>query len=140
MRRKHKVESKKPLLISLGISLFLIILFAIFFWLSQTNERVQLLLASFGQKPIVAPLPHKNPEEEVRNLLIEKGVHVAEIRMVSDSAILVTLTTGTQVLMNPFKDITVQVNSLQIIVNKLTIEGKQPKRIDLRFKDPIVVY
>ena len=96
-----------------------------------------------NNKPaLIAPLPQKDPVGELQTLLSEKKIPLDPQNppKASDSAVLVTLANNTQVLFSVEKDLPLQVGSLQIILGRLTIEGKDAKTIDLRFSDPVVVY
>jgi hypothetical protein len=44
-----------------------------------------------------------------------------------------------EVLLSSKKDLQVQIASLQVIYNRLTMEGKQFRKLDLRFSKPVVV-
>ena len=95
----------------------------------------------FRKVGIVAPLATNDPLRETAGLLSEKKIDIVSSPTASDSAILVTLAKdNTMVWLTSTKDISLQVNTLQIILNKLTIEGRIAKKIDLRFEDPLVVY
>ena len=56
----------------------------------------------------------------------------------SDSSYLVDLRDGGQAIISKKKDIQEQINSLQLMLNRLTIEGKRIKTVDFRFDRPIL--
>jgi hypothetical protein len=95
----------------------------------------------FVQKVIIAPLPKQDPQRDLENLLREKKIDIEAGPIASDSALLVELSSSkTLVVFAADKDLLLQVSSLQIVLNKLTIEGRKATKIDLRFKNPIMVY
>ena len=92
---------------------------------------------------IIKPLPRINPVKEAAQLLHDKKIAVdtQDPPFASESAILVHLSSSnTRVIFSVNKDLPTQVGSLQIILNKLTIEGRKGTKIDLRFDNPVVVY
>ena len=66
--------------------------------------------------------------------LIEASV----FRLLSDQAVEVLLKNKTQVLFASQKEISFQLDSLQLIFNRAKIEGKEIKKIDLRFDKPVI--
>ncbi|HSW97720.1 MAG TPA: hypothetical protein VLF89_07895 [Candidatus Saccharimonadales bacterium] len=54
--------------------------------------------------------------------------------------VLVTLNDDVQVLFSTDKDITNQIDSLQVTMDNLTIEGKRISRVDMRFERPVVTF
>lgn len=93
-----------------------------------------------GKKEIVVPLPRNDPGGDLERLLRQKHIAMKTLPVATNSSLLVQLPNETEVLFSPQKDLSIQVSSLQIIINKITIEGKSAKKIDLRFAQPIVVY
>lgn len=106
------------------------------------REKISSLFTNpFVKKEIVKPLALEDPLSEITDLLREKNIDVSQSPQSSDSAILVTLAgTNTIVVFSAEKEKTTQVGSLQIILNKLTMDGRKAKKIDLRFDTPLVVY
>jgi len=117
------------------ILLFIVLLFSIagyFVWHTTVTANTQTILK---------PLPQKDPIADLKTLLHEKKIGIQSDPVASGSAMLVTLSSmSTEVLFSINTDLPTEVGSLQIILNKLTIEGKNARTIDLRFGDPIVVY
>lgn len=90
---------------------------------------------------IVAPIIVQNPVHYLDELLKKQNLIIEDSPIASDSALLVRLSKDQiEVWFNSNKDLSLQVSSLQIVLDRLKIEGRVAKRIDLRFKDPIVVY
>lgn len=100
-----------------------------------------LVVGLLGKKELIAPLSPDDPAAKLAGLLAEKKIDIVSSPVASDSALLVTLLPSeTVVWLSTTKDLTTQISSLQIILNKLTIDRTKAKKIDLRFSDPIVVY
>lgn len=106
------------------------------------RERLLTLFVNpFAKQEIRNPLAHEDPLRKLEELLQERKIDVAQSPIASDSALLVRLASDdTLVTFSETKDLKLQVSSLQIVLNKLTIEGRKAKKIDLQFDNPLVVY
>lgn len=78
-------------------------------------------------------------DRELEDVLLRNNVSFSRIEYASGSSILVTLKSGEEVILSSQKPIAQQISSLQVIISRLTIEGKHFARLDLRFDKPIVV-
>ena len=106
--------------------LFLTVYFAVSnFFLSKT--------------PFVSPLS-KTTGESFEKKLSKANIPFASISVASDSSFLIFLKDGSEVNLSDKKNIQKQISSLQLILSRLTIEGKRFKRLDLRFDKPIIVF
>jgi hypothetical protein len=99
---------------------------------------------------LVSPLPGK-----LGGLLVtaasepgEKGVirHLNEQKITytgvqtTNDGYIITLNPKQQVVLAKKKDISTQISSLQVILPRLTMEGREFRRLDLRFNKPVVTY
>lgn len=57
-----------------------------------------------------------------------------------DDSISATLKSGGSVIFSSKKDLSSQITSLQLILSRLTIEGKKLKTLDFRFDNPVVSF
>jgi hypothetical protein len=71
-------------------------------------------------------------------LLKEKRVDFTKI-ITSESSYTVNLKEGSEVIFSKQKDLQLQFSSLQFILSRLTMEGKQFSRLDLRFDKPVII-
>ena len=96
---------------------------------------------SLFKKPIISPLA-KNKSSQTPNL--ETLLKNAKVPFVSISQsadyYIVMLSDGGQIFISSKKDLTSQISSLQLIFNRLTIEGKRIKSLDFRFYKPIIKF
>lgn len=102
----------------------------------------------FEQSPTMKQIAHKvsasgKSEHEKTISLIKKTLTKENIEIQSIEAVkegyLITLDGGKTVLFSSKKDVQSQISSLQFIVSRLTMEGRQFSRLDLRFDKPIIV-
>lgn len=130
-RRKLKRKNKWDLLrIIPYFFLILIILLSLYF-------SVWFIL----DKKIISPLAQKYPSYESENVaedLSKAGISFSSIKRSSDSLYIISLSDGGQVIITPTKNIKNQISSLQLMLSRLTIEGKRVKVIDFRYDRPVV--
>lgn len=94
------------------------------------------------KNPLVSPLPKgfKSQNFDIKGLLEKEKINVLKVEVATDSSYMVSLGDGGIVVISPGKDISFQVRSLQIILSRLTIEGKRFKTLDFRFDKPVVAF
>ncbi len=101
----------------------------------------------YRSKNYVSPLPFafsssqkKLSAHEVKDMLRKKSIPVLDIISETDQALRLKLGKGEEVVFSRTKDIEEQVSSLQLMLSRFTIEGKQVSLIDFRFDKPVVVF
>ena len=90
-------------------------------------------------KPIISPLGQNKPfrVSNLEVLLKKANVPFSSVTRSSDFYIII-LSGGGQVIMSSKKELAVQISSLQLMLSRLTIEGKRIKSLDFRFDKPII--
>ncbi len=91
-------------------------------------------------KPIVSPLS-KNQISSTRQIemaIKERNIEYVSISTQQDTSYLIKLKDGGEVTLDPGKNTTQQLSSLQLILSQLKIEGKTLKRLDFRYEKPII--
>lgn len=110
-----------------------------------------IILASFysirlyeKKKTFVSPIPKYNAEAQTEQinmlsaLLKEKNFVFSGVFPFDIESYIVKLMSGEEIFFSrnkPFED---QVSSLQLVLSRLTIEGKRVSRIDFRFNTPVL--
>lgn len=133
--RKQKRIQKKLFLFG-GFGLFLILCLTGFF-IFTTFVMPQALFVS----PLSANASNGDKsmtKDQVKKLISDRRIGVDSVVVTPDSTFLVKLTDKGEVLLSPDKDMTQQVASLQVILTRLTMEGKRFKRLDMRFDKPVI--
>jgi len=94
------------------------------------------------KKPILSPLgkSYKKPENNLTILLKNAKINISNFEVATDSSYMVSLVDNGTVIFNPLENLDLQVRSLQIILSRLTIEGKRFKSLDFRFDKPVVSF
>lgn len=120
-----------------GKFLFIKIIFPIFTLLILSTFLLYKL-PIFNQ-PIISPLGQNKPSKisNLEVLLKKANVPFSSITSSSDFYIIV-LSGGGKVIISSKKELAVQISSLQLMLSRLTIEGKRIKSLDFRFDKPII--
>jgi len=123
-----------------GKFFFIKIIFPVFILLILLTFLLYKLLAfPIFNKPIISPLGQNKPSRvsNLEVLLKKANVPFSSVTSSSDFYIII-LSGGGQVIMSSKKELAVQISSLQLMLNRLTIEGKRIKSLDFRFDKPII--
>lgn len=76
---------------------------------------------------------------QAKEALRKKNISFSDV-ISQNGDIVVTLNDDIQVLFSPDKDFSQQIDSLQVTMDHLTIEGKRIARVDVRFERPVVTF
>jgi hypothetical protein len=76
--------------------------------------------------------------KETESLLKRANIQYAAVQDTKE-AIVITLSSGEKVLISKEKSLAVEISSLQLILQRLTIEGKKFASLDFRFDKPLIV-
>ena len=123
-----------------GKFFFIKIIFPVFILLILLTFLLYKLLAfPIFSKPIISPLGQNKPfrVSNLEVLLKKANVPFSSVTRSSDFYIII-LSGGGQVIMSSKKELAVQISSLQLMLWRLTIEGKRIKSLDFRFDKPII--
>jgi cell division septal protein FtsQ len=85
-------------------------------------------------------LPPEDIVQKTSELLQKFNIASKNVSIATGEAILITLKDGQEVIFSEKKQLAEQMASLQLIVNRLTIEGRKFIRIDFRFNSPVVSF
>ncbi|MDP3941706.1 MAG: hypothetical protein Q8Q49_05350 [bacterium] len=108
------------------------------------------IISSLDSQKLIIPVIYTNSRggfesaivsggtDEIERAFREKNISFLFVTRASDSAIVVTMPGNAEVLMKS-EGIPEQIASLQLIIHRLTMEGKRFSRLDLRFDRPVVV-
>ena len=77
--------------------------------------------------------------KKIEKSLKEEKVVYKDVKKIGSSGYEVTLVSGEKVLLSDTKDLRSQLSSLQVIISRLTMEGKRFSKLDLRFDRPAIV-
>lgn len=117
----------------------------ILFFLSFSGFLLFGLYLNFKRHRLVSPLPSTKSnysasdktKGEIKNLLNKNNISFNAITA-SNSSYFIRLAGGEEVILASEKPLTSQISSLQLVLSRLTIEGKRFIRLDFRFDKPII--
>ena len=136
--RKRKREVKK----FLGVALVALILFGAVgaggYYLVTVKFKKPLYVSPLGTKAL--NVLENTPLEILKQGLKQKEIAFTDVKVASNSSLLVSLKDGEVVTFSLEKDIITQVSSLQFILARLTMEGREVRTLDLRFSKPVIVF
>ena len=134
-RRRLKKEKSKYRIKTIFILL-------IFLLLSVAIIEYLYLNFSFGRASFLSPIAKVNQSKVavVENTLDKKKIPFLSTSYNLDNSFTVELRDGGEVILSSGKDLDSQLSSLQLILSRLTIEGKKLKKLDFRFDNPVVSF
>lgn len=94
-----------------------------------------------GNKPI-SPLALNRYSNSIRleEELRKANIQYQKTKINDDSSLLVVLSGKEEVIFSSKKQLSTQIASLQLIIKRLTIEGKRFKSLDFRYDKPLIVF
>jgi len=97
---------------------------------------------SFGRTTFISPIGKvsKSQVASLENALDKKNISFASANVNSDGSFTVELRDGGELILSSKKDLENQLSSLQLILSRLTIEGKKLKKLDFRYDNPVVSF
>ena len=133
-RQLKKAREKNKIKFTLTALLILLIAFLLI-------EYVYLHF-SFGKINYISPIVQGKASQDplLESQLQKANVPFLAISLNSDGSSVVLLKDGGEVILSSKKDIKSQISSLQLILSRLTIEGKRLKILDFRFDNPVVSF
>ena len=133
LSKPKQIKRVKAAKILTSILLLLFIIIAI--------NKVCLSLKSNTTKnkpTLIKPVPDLTFEDKIKNIFNSSQINVLRISQLNNSDYEVLNNKGLKILITKTKDLKNQLTSLQLILERFRIEGRQLKKVDLRFKNPII--
>ncbi len=137
MFRQRKLKKEKS-----KIRLKLLFVLLLFLSLLVIAGEYLYLNFSFGRISFISPIAKEQRSKLaiVENALDKKHILYTSANVNSDGSYTIRLKDGGEVILSSKIDIESQLASLQLILSRLTIEGKQLKKLDFRFDNPVVSF
>ncbi len=131
---KHKREFYKKfpyLFFSLLLLFFLAVL--VFYFSKTIISKHIFFISPLAQGKI-------SKEQSLEELLYKNNIQFTKVEVATDSSHIIFLKDQGMVYFDSGKSWQSQISSLQLILSRLTIEGKKFKKLDLRFDKPIIEF
>lgn len=139
MKRQDKRKIKKTIFV-VFFGLLMVVVAVVVFSFSKSFVGIFNKFAVESSEPIVKPLGSFTSPENIETLLNDKNIILESIDATGSAIIIAKIKGGPRVYFSKTRDGLWQVNSLQLILSKLTIDNKKPNLIDLRSYRPIVKF
>ena len=141
----HKRKLRRIIRIIIFLLFIFLVTICILFLCSITIfKKQQVILTPVGSVKNVAQEDNQKMSPQVsdtmQKLFDQYHLSVDSINTGTDSAMHILFKGGQEIIFSENKAIETQIASLQLIMNRLTIEGKQFNRIDLRFDNPVITF
>lgn len=130
------IRTLARLLVPLSISISLISLCLIFFLVKVINKP--FLISPLTLPFLSDTINNDTSIIELEKLLQDKKISYININKISKSLV-IELTNSGEVIISSQKELNTQISSLQYLLARLTMEGKDFLRLDLRFDKPVIV-
>ena len=133
-RRINKYSPKQGLKLILITILFIGIISTLFAYL-----YINSYIGTYG---FISPLS-QNKETllvKVEEELEKQNISFGKVSSNSDGSLSVKLKNESEIIFSSKKDVKSQITSLQLMLSRLTIEGKKLKSLDFRFDNPVVSF
>ena len=109
------------------------------YYLFSIKFKKSLYVSPLSTKALNVP-EENDPADQLKKSLKQKKIDFTDVKVASNSSFLVILKDGGVVTFSSEKDILSQVSSLQFILARLTMEGREVRTLDLRFSKPVIVF
>lgn len=137
-RGRHKV--KKLFLLFIPLIIITIVLLAIFTTSLIMSLNKPLYVSPLSTLGIQAIRSVDDPNPQIlAELLKQKNIEFTKISKLPDGSYKISLENNADVYVTFKKQINEQIASLQYILTRLTMEGKQFTQLDLRYDKPVIV-
>lgn len=133
-RRINKYNSKKGIKIILITVLFIGLIVTFFSYL-----YINFYINTYG---FISPMSVNKDSllVKVEEGLEKQNISFGKVTTNSDGSLSVKLKDESEIIFSSKKSVTSQITSLQLMLSRLTIEGKKLKSLDFRFDNPVVSF
>lgn len=141
-KRRHTYKRKKLLVFFLSCSLVIFCGLCVFYLYIFHFSPTQLVrpIPAFSSVKGISTRTQTAAIVEVRRLCKEENIPITDITERADLTIEINQSGGEKILFSTTKPIEEQISSLQLVLTRLTIEGKRFESLDFRFDTPVVVF
>lgn len=133
-RRINKYNSKKGIKIILITILFIGLIVTFFSYL-----YINFYINTYG---FISPMSIDKDSllVKVEEGLEKQNISFGKVTTNSDGSLSVKLRDESEIIFSSKKSVASQITSLQLMLSRLTIEGKKLKSLDFRFDNPVVSF
>lgn len=134
-KKQIKKERKR---LKVAIILLFVLLFAAVLGVAKNIDWSEI--TPFTPIKLIRPIPEKGIEAELKENLQKMDIEVFDGPKLLGKDLEASISGGIIVLFTTQKDFKDQIASLQLMIERFKIEGKLPKKVDLRFEKTVVTF
>lgn len=135
---KIKIKKSQKRVKTAFFLLVVLLIISTFGFLVRIYRQVEF--PPFGEEKILKPISGGgSAENELAQEFKKADLRIISVSITGEKEIEASISGGTKVIFKT-EEIGQQVSSLQLMLTRFKIEGRIPKKIDLRFEKPIVVF
>lgn len=139
-RKIYSFLNKQKFFIFSLIFLCIFLILASFAFYRYYSKRIIFISPLAIENPQKILTSDDNPIKKLEELLIKNKIAFSSISSTEDDSILIKLNSGEEIYFSTKKSLNPQVSSLQLILSRLTIEGKRFTHLDFRYDNPIIAF
>ncbi len=133
-RKKQPIIIPKKLFLGIGILFILVTTFTV-------GWRLFAMLTQSSKEDVYVPVVGNFSVEDLRQKLDQKNLSFEDLKVsTQEAAVIGKVKGGPTVIFSKSRALDWQVDSLQLIMTRLTIDKKDPVLVDLRYDKPIVKF
>lgn len=114
---------------------FVLFVLLVFLYYLKILEKKNIFISPVSKQNQDLQTEHVNT---INSILKEKHMAFTSVFPYEENSYLIKLMSGEEILLAGNKSLVEQVSSLQLILSRLTIEGKRVSRVDFRFDTPVL--
>lgn len=140
--RKNELRQKRLYFISIIISCFSVVTSSFLsYWLFlRPHAIISPLAMVFAASQTSSTNQQVDMLGNIQKQLADAKIVYSKINQIDATTYTITINDDETVFIDGSKDINRQIDSLQLITSRLTMEGKHFSRLDVRFDKPVIVF
>lgn len=135
-KKRIKKERKR---FKIAIVFLFVLIFAAVLGVAKNIDWSEVI-TPFTPIKLIRPIPEKGIEAELKEDLQKMDIEVFDGPKLLGKDLEASISGGIIVLFTTQKDFKDQIASLQLMIERFKIEGKLPKKVDLRFEKTVVTF
>jgi hypothetical protein len=137
LQRNHK---RRVIALFAGVTGFFLLCIAGFALFIVIQEQKPLFISPLPNLGAIASASTDAGQVSIiKKALTDRSIAFSSVE-IKDSVYIITLENGEHVTLSAKKDIITQISSLQFVLSRLTMEGRQFRTLDLQYDKPIIVF
>lgn len=138
--KKRLSRKRRSKILFFGIVCLFLLVAGLFIFFVFINKKPVLLTPIPSPWELLMRHPSDKGEIDSLKLLLSQNKISYDTITVMNASYIIQREGNQEVILSSQKAIDEQISSLQLILSRLTMEGRHLKRLDLRFDKPVIVF